>query len=57
LAEVDWARGAALLVVERALGRLYHSAVETKKSDAKKLASARGVHSAESRSESQFVPG
>ena len=50
LAEVDWARGAALLVVERALGRLYHSTVETKKSDAKKLTST-------SRPENQLVPG
>lgn len=50
LAEVDWARGAALLVVERALGRLYHSTVEAKKSDAKKLTSV-------SRPENQLVPG
>ena len=50
LAEVDWARGAALLVVERALGRLYHNAAETKKSDAKKLTST-------SRPENQLVSG
>ena len=56
LAEVDWARGAALLVIERALGRLYHNTVEAKKSDGRKLTPARDNHSAESRSERQVVP-